>query len=482
MDTPPVTVRVIDVSAKVKIAHPGLFTELPKSYKHYFYSCQFIIFVDNSQLLHQKRDRSMLLEFSVENFRSFKRKQTLSMISSSDKFARESNTFSIPNENATRVNASTIIYGANASGKSNLMKAMAFVETFVWTSATKTQEGSKIPVAPFKLDPVTAVKPSSFEVTFIEGETRYIYSISVDKDRVHFESLAAFPKGRRQLWYLREYNYETGNITWKMGPELKGERERIKGFVRENSLYLSHAAQNNHPQLTPVFKWFSERFANLIFPEISKNWTAEMCGKDPEFCKLILDFLAAADAGIDHIVTEEVKFDENILDILSDTAKNEILKDIANSTITRVKTVHKGIDNLDVLFDLDDESDGTQRLFQVAGPCLDVMRKGMTLYIDELDRSLHAKLTRHIISMFHNNELNSHHAQLICTSHDVSLLDQQTLFRRDQIWFVEKDRDGSSVLYPLSEFSPRKDESLQKGYLLGRYGAIPFIDEGSIKK
>ncbi len=422
----------------------------------------------------------MLIEFSLENFRSFKSKQIFSMLASSDSIFEEKNTFLAPGLNKFRLNKSSIIYGANASGKSNLIKAMRFLEAFVCGSATILSENDQIDVVPFKLDREYVNRPSTFEVMFIKDEVRYHFGLTVDKVRVHEEWLAAYPKGRRQIWYERFYDKETDSTSWIFGPELKGEKERIKGFVRNNSLYISHAAQNNHPQLTKVWKWFRETFACLVSPDAVQTWTANMCNKNEEFCRSVINFLKVADAGILDISIEEMPIDEDFFSMLSDEVKAKLFQKSKDVKMQKVSTIHSDVEGNKITFDIDEESDGTKRLFNVSGPLLDVLQKGMIIYIDELDRSMHPKLTRHIVSLFHNVNVNAKMAQLVCTSHDVSLLDQKELFRRDQIWFVKKESDGSSKLYSLSQFGVRKDESLQKGYLAGRYSAIPVIEEGEL--
>ena len=141
--------------------------------------------------------------------------------------------------------------------------------------------------------------------------------------------------------------------------------------------------------------------------------------------------------------------------------------------------MHKALDGREVLLSINDESGGTQQLFSLAGPLLDVLRRGLVLVIDELDTSLHPLLMRKLVQMFHDPAINSNNAQLIFSTHDTTILDSE-IFRRDQIWFVEKDRTLQTRLYPLTDFSPRKDENFGRGYLQGRYGALAFIGEWRI--
>jgi AAA15 family ATPase/GTPase len=430
----------------------------------------------------------MLVEFSVENYRSIQEKQTLSMVAAEDETMLDSNTFPVPNNDDLRLVTSAAIYGPNASGKSNLLKAIQVLKNLVINSASRMQIGDKLPVEPFRLNSETAKKPSSFEVIFIHEKIRYEYGVSLNRERVFEEWLIAYPNEVQQNWFSREYlpddpKFEPNEgYKWSFGKGLKGEKKRIQRFVRSNSLFISHAAQNNHPQLTEVFDFFEDEINMIPLTErplvTEYNSSIRICEKDNKFHEQIVNLLIEADTGISNIRFERESIDDNIQLLVQDFLKEfEDIKDANTLEIDFMKviTIHKMNDsNSEIELAIDDESAGTKRLFYIVGYLLWVLEYGKVLIIDEIDRSLHPVLSKALIKMFNNPEINKNNAQLIFTTHDTTLLDGE-IFRPDQIWFTEKD-NSMTKLYSLFDFRPREHESLQKGYLLGRYGAIPFIN------
>ena len=436
----------------------------------------------------------MLVEFSVENYRSIKERQTLSMVASTDKTMLESNSFAMPNSKKMRLLTSAAIYGANASGKSNLVQAIQILRSIVLNSASRMQVGDRFSIQPFLFDEESARKPTCFEVIFIHDNIRYEYGVSLDQNRVYEEWLLAYPKGRAQTWFSREYNPENPELKeeangyeWSF-PSLKGEKKRIQQLVRPNSLFLSHAAQNNHPQLTAIFHWFGDRLKVINTKVALRDYTASIYNQRPDFKKYILHLMFPADSGIDDIRVKAKPLSDrlqNAIDVFPDLLSevgvavqsdfpDKMLQLVENSKTHDIVTVHKQKNDKLIELKLEEESEGTQRLFELAGPWLEVLMEGKILFVDELDRSMHPILARELVKMFNNPESNPKNAQLIFTTHDTTLLDSE-LFRPDQVWFTEKDK-SQTQLYSLLEFRPRKDESLQRGYLLGRYGAIPFIN------
>ena len=433
----------------------------------------------------------MLVEFSVENYRSIQEKQTLSMVAADNKTMLDSNTFSVPDNDDLRLVTSAAIYGPNASGKSNLLKAIQVLKNLVINSASRMQIGDKLPVEPFRLNSESAKKPSSFEVIFIHNDIRYEYGVSLNRERVFEEWLIAYPNEIQENWFAREYlpdnpKFEPNEgYKWSFGKGLKGEKRRIQKFVRSNSLFISHAAQNNHPQLTEVFDFFQDEINIPIHNHANIEFTLSRFDEDDNFPFLVAKLLSEADIDISGIKIDKKPMPEGINSFYKDFLKQKIEQhERADITIDEINkldiiTIHKMNDSdQEVEFDIDDESDGTQRLFEIAGLWLYVLEYGEVILIDELDRSLHPVLSKALIKMFNNPEINKNNAQLIFTTHDTTLLDGE-IFRPDQIWFTEKD-NSMTKLYSLFDFRPRENESLQKGYLLGRYGAIPFINGLSI--
>ena len=427
----------------------------------------------------------MLIEFQIENFRSFKGKQTLSMVANNAKDLID-NAIAPIGLNKPKLLRSAVIYGANASGKTNLIKALQFAERMIVTSFDRSERPKKlkalIPTQPFKLDEVTRRLPSSFEFQFIQNNIRYSYGFSVDEIRVQSEWLIAYPKGNAQLWFERKWNEAENKAVWKFGTHLKGEKSLLSEATDSHILFLSVGAKAKHGQLAEVYKWFYEK---LWFMDIDDDITPDTLEglADPAFQKALLKLLISADLGIVGIKYE--KHSRNMNDFGASEVPEklkrhiEVLNDISNDQNSELHEIeisleHTANNNEQVAFKLTEESVGTLRFLAVVGTWLQSLRAGRIVIADELDASLHPILVRKLIEMFHDTDINTGNAQLIFNTHDTTLLDL-TLFRRDQIWFVEKEKYGESHLYPLSDFSPRKDESLHKGYLQGRYGAIPFV-------
>ena len=430
----------------------------------------------------------MLVEFSVENYRSIQEKQTLSMVAADNETMLDSNTFCMPNNDDLRLVTSAVIYGPNASGKSNLIKAIFTLRQIIVNSATRIKPGDKLPIEPFRLNSESSKQPTIFEVIFIHQGTRYEYGLSATQDKIHEEWLIAYPNEQQQNWFDRKkhivdntqlQDYE--NYEWSFGKGIKGGNRKIRTFTRYNSLFLSHAAQNDHPQLTEIYQYFREQINMLAINVNAKGFTFKKCQEDQTFRDKVVKLLNESDIGISNIRPELINMPEEVMQILKIVMTKaidnpEIGSVMDDEKLPRIVTIHKMNDSDHETYELnmDEESDGTQRLFEMSGPWLDVLEKGEILIVDELDRSLHPVLSKALIKMFNNPEINKNNAQLIFTTHDTTLLDDE-IFRPDQIWFTEKD-NSMTKLYPLLDFRPREDESLQQGYLLGRYGAIPFIN------
>lgn len=427
----------------------------------------------------------MLIEFKVTNFRSVHTTQTLSMVGSTDNALKEQNTFASGLPSLPTLLRSAVIYGPNAAGKSNILRAMQFMRDTVLRSQSR-QEGDNINVAPFLLHSKDSEAPSEFEVTFIQDNVRYQYGFAVNKTRVTNEWLLAYPKGKTQRWFERKYNPQKDSDDWApfsshfaSEPKL---RDTCKAATRKNALFLSTAIQLNYEPLKPIFNWFKQRLVFIPAGGIMPFVSLELCESNEDRNRLV-KFMKSADVLNEFSDLELIKIPFSPTPAPFDAPKE--IKDIIeainilprDTEVADIKFLHKMIDcNETVSFGLADESNGTQNLFAFAGPLLNALAKGHILFVDELDSSLHPHLVRFIIGLIQNPAINTNNAQLVFTTHDTSVLDTG-IFRRDQVWFVEKDNERASILYPLSDFSPRKDEALEKGYLKGRYGALPFIGE-----
>lgn len=424
----------------------------------------------------------MLVEFSVENYLSFLKKQTLSLVASEDEVMLDS-TFAMPGSSDMRLVKSAVIFGANASGKSNLLQAISTLKKIVVTSASRMQQGDKFDdLQPFRLNSQSQKQPTSFEIIFFQNQIRYEYGVVLDRNRVYEEWLIAFPEEEEQNWFDRKYNRDNpeanNGYEWYFDEKLHGENEIIKKFVRPNSLFLSHAAQNNHPQLTEVFLWFKDKLNDIDYDD---EYTVARMSEDFNFRDRVAKMLKQADIGISGIKIEEVSIPEELESFVTrikQTIANSLGDKEINEAIFQalsLKFTHQMNDSEgEIHFSIEEESEGTRRFFQLAGPWIDILDEGEVLIIDELDRSLHPVLLRNLVQMFNNPEINRNNAQLIFATHDSTLIDDE-IFRLDQIWFLEKDEASTSQLYSFLKFEPREYETWQTGYLLGRYGAVPFV-------
>lgn len=415
----------------------------------------------------------MLIEFAVTNYRSIKDESRLSLVAGSGNEHRETNVLRSALASSGRppeVLRSAAIFGANAAGKSNLLRAMHTMKDIVSNSSRNID--APLPVEPFAFDQQTRTQPTTFEVTCVVDGTRYQYGFSATREAVHDEWLLAWPRGRTQLWFGR-HRATASAESFKFGDKLSGDREVWRRATRSNALFLSTAASLNSVQLRPIWNWFSSTL-QVVVEGWRPTFTLDYCKNGR--ASAVVEFLNAADLAIDEIhVTEEKFSPESLPDDLPPSLREEITRDLADSPILNAGLSHVPENGQAAEFDLDEESRGTQKMLALAGPWLDILDKGGIIVIDELHNSLHPDLVRFLIQRFHGSPGNQGTAQLIFSTHDTSVLNQE-VFRRDQIWFCERDRNLATSLVPLSDFKPRKElENLERAYLSGRYGAVPYI-------
>lgn len=423
----------------------------------------------------------MLIQFSVRNFRTFKEKATLSLIANHDKETRETENISDNNIFNLRILKSAVIYGANASGKSKFIEALMFMKRFAINSSKESQKGEEIDVEPFKLNSESEKQPSEFEVIFLYKKEMFRYGFEVDKDQVVSEWLYHKPKTKEvELFYRDFQKFETHSRNFQKGATLVRE-----DLIRNNALLLSVAAQFNDATCESIIEWFKNlKTISGLKEEGYQGYTMAKT-KDPEHKQKILELLKAADLGIQDIELE--MFDitklpkdmpKELVDMIlkrSKEDKTEFFSDIL-TTHKKFDNSKKHIGNTNFSLD-DDESFGTRKFFALTGPILDAIENGYTIVVDELDSKLHPNLVCKIVSLFNSQKLNPKNAQLISNTHDTNLL-SSGLFRRDQIWFTEKDKYGEAKLYSLADFKSdtvRKNEAFEDNYIRGKYGAVPFL-------
>ena len=404
----------------------------------------------------------MLVQFEVNNFASIKDTVTFGLN------AGKKDTHSFP---ARKYNLlqSVVLYGANASGKSNLLKAMNMMASLVLNKNKVSSSVDSLEHQPFLLNSETETASTSFEMIFIIDEIIYRYGFEYDSKTVYAEWLFADEKGTEAKLFYRDVD-----DGFYVNPTKFKEGKGLEDRTLENHLFLWKCNSENGRISKNIIKWFFQ--LNMIDGLANDNVTATNKLHNKSFKKNILDLIKIADLGILDIDTKE---DDSIL-----PEKYKELFEKYDINTKETITIHKKFDKDnnsigEVEFYLEKhESLGTKKFFAISAPILDTLENGKVLIIDELDASLHPLLTMHLIKMFHNKELNKKNAQLIFATHDTNLL-HDDLLCRDQVWFAEKDKYGATDIYSLLEYKTktRKDSNKEKLYLQGRYGAIPYIGE-----
>ncbi len=426
----------------------------------------------------------MLVSFSVTNFRSFKNESTLNLAANNDNTLRDSHVFTPALANGVEsfdLLSSAAIYGPNAGGKSNFFNAFLVMERIVMERVVQNSnknDESLDDIIPFLLSDETDEAPSTFEVVIVIDEVRYQYGFSATQERIHAEWLFAFPHGKIQTLFERDYNKKTGEYVYDRDSALKGQKKVWREITNPKALFLSTAVYRNSKQLKPVYDWFMKKMHFISAQSIPNDFSMEYCEEHGR--EKIINFLKTADFAIEDIKIKQEEFSpEQLPKTMPEPLANFIAGEMKGRKQFDAETIHKTEGGKSVNFHLSIESDGTQRMFALAAPFLYAIEKGHILMVDELNQRLHPHLMQYLIKVFNNPKTNPNNAQLIFTTHDVSLL-KHDIFRRDQIWFCERERNQSSTLFPLSDFKlPEGHEDFEAYYMSGRYGALPIIGDFS---
>ena len=418
----------------------------------------------------------MLIDFSVSNFRSIRDEATLNLVADKGSELRDTNVALPATVDGVRpiptVRAAAI-YGANGAGKTNLLRALGAMEEIVLGSARGLDE---LPVAPFRFDEATREKPTKLQATIMGSDgVRYRFGFKATKGAVLEEWLYAWPRGRVQKWYVRRGD------AFDFGERLAGDREVWGRATRLDALFLSTAISLNSLQLRPVFDWFARHLHVGGVGGWSPTFTTECC--DDKRKEQVIRLLHSADVAIsDLTVTKEDFKPAMIPEDMPASLRQTLREDLKGSEVARVRLTHETSTGVKGELELEEESDGTQKVFALAGPWIDALTNGYVVVLDELHDNLHPNLVRFLVDCFHDSRLNRKCAQLVFSTHETAILNQDT-FRRDQVWFCERDETLATSLYPLSDFRPRSGVvNLERAYLAGRFGAIPFtgIDASAI--
>lgn len=411
----------------------------------------------------------MLIEFSVMNFLSFKEKVTLSLEKESGN-ENEENTFVFNNEELLKT---AVIYGANASGKSNLIKAFTTAILMVRNSNMIPIGGKWDILKPFLFSEDTKNGPSEFEFIFITNKIKYRYFFSADVNKIYNESLDAYYSQKPTNIFTRKNTAEYSFINSD-----KKTLESIASKNTENKLFLSTATTWNYEKTKDAFLWFLNSIDTYgSFDSMLDQDLINYSNNDEDLKEFTLKLLKESDIFIKDLrVNYEEKDVENSSFIINNQKQGALKTKSVKIAMDHEITDSQDEKNIYTL-DFEDESSGTKILFALAPILKRAFEKTKIIIVDELEKSLHPTLVKYIIKLFNNEKLNTKNSQLLFTTHAISLLSLD-LFRRDQIWFTEKNSlTGNSDLYPLDSFSVRKEENIEKGYINGRYGAIPFIKD-----
>lgn len=422
----------------------------------------------------------MLLQFSVENFRSYKELSVFSMEASSDKELLSN----IVDDGEDKLLKVATIFGANASGKSNLFLAITSAILNIRLS-NQMQVGQPLyNISPFLFDESMHNKPSKFEFVFKNNGTKYIYGFSATYKEIFEEYLYAYKSNRPTTIFERDERKEKDVYRFTL-PSIKKELEPLTSKNTKNKLFLATATEWNSKETKEAFDFFATKintyssdFESLL-PQVGPLLDD---GKNESIKHFIKNLLKAADINIDDYIFEAKEQSlEEFLSSIPPQLRGAVLASMNPATKNiayTINTVHF-VDGKTYSMNISEESEGTRNVFGIAPLFKRAFEStGEIICIDEFDKSLHPELVQYLIDLFNDKTINKCNAQLIISTHSTSLLSQEHL-RRDQFYFIDKNQEtGESELYSLDEFSPRKREDIRKAYLLGRYGAIPNINKG----
>lgn len=412
----------------------------------------------------------MILYFKVKNYSSINKPVTINFEASGISEHQDSNVITTPKVSLLK---SILFYGHNASGKSNLLSAIVNFRWLIVNSATELNANDDLDIEPFLLDKESEKAPSFFEMGFLIKNTRYRYGFEATKNTIVKE------------WLLESTRKKEYPVFLRIGQDFQIDNNRFKNSsglaerTRKNALFLSVCSQWNVVKAENILNWFSGMITvHGLRDELYRQSTLKCLDDEKEFDSVV-ELLKRADLGINNVETVDINFDD-LLGSAPEELRERVQKSLENRSSTAVMFIRdvfsKGVKVGTRPFFLDKhESEGTKKFFNLLGVFIDAIKKGRVIIIDEFDARLHTLLTKAIIQLFNSSKIESS-AQLILACHDTSLIDRRIL-RRDQVYFVEKNRFGETTVASLVEYKPRKEEAFEKNYLEGKYGAIPFITD-----
>ncbi len=444
----------------------------------------------------------MIVSFSVSNFRSFSSEETFTLVASNRLASHNTHTVSIPDSDQ-RVLRAGVLYGANGAGKSNLFKALRYVKSVAVNWRGKDRSTGR---EAFRLGG-TSDEPSTFDLQFIVSDKLYRFGFKADDQRITEEWLAKVSGGRETIIYERATNPE-GKVVVE-APGLKTEGDILNALVKvggpQNQSFLATvkatlAKEDYGEELSSVLRWF-ELDLKMIGPNSPFNGLGPYFARNPGCMEFANSFLQSVSTGVDHLQVKESEIgEEDLRNFLPEKMVPDVRADLREEkdgsvllrhqgggemlirktsegrcSVMTLQSAHKGLAGTDVEFELRDESDGTRRLLDLIPALYNLHTSDEVYFIDEIERSLHPNLVWAFLDFFLKS-CTGCRAQIIVTTHESTLLDQE-LLRRDEIWFAEKDRSSATRLYSLTDFRARNDSKISDHYLQGRFGAVPFLGD-----
>lgn len=425
----------------------------------------------------KKSKFQMIVEFTVGNFLSFNQKRTLSFVAEGISEMKK-NVFTL---NKHKLLRSAVIYGANSSGKSNLIKALERMQEVV-LSSVKLNDLDELDYSPFLLSVLSENAPTFFEIVFLDKDKKYRYGFEYNQKEIINE------------WLFEGKNSKNQKPLFLRTQDGIGMTERFEeGIGKESStnnnrLFISLVAQLGGNISKQILEWFKGyNVLSGVDHKDYKGYTTLMMLKKTTGCFESLSLFKNLKLGFNDLITNEIEFNPTDLPKeMSKNAKSKIIKELTGKKQVVLMASHNKFDKKGKIIDVvswdrdENESEGTNKIIDLSGPIFDTLNLGNLLIIDELDAKLHPLITINIVNLFNNPISNPNNAQLLFATHDTNLLSAE-LFRRDQIWFVEKDNLEQTDLYSLYSVNlpdgtkVRNDGNFEKNYIRGRYGAIPFI-------
>ena len=424
----------------------------------------------------------MILEFKIKNYLSFKEEVTFSFEATADKNLEEYYvTEVVP---GVRILKLGIVYGANASGKSNLISAFDFLSSFI--KKIRKDKDEKTGFIPFAFG-ATKDQPGSFELTFFVETRKYIYRVEMDELRIINESLYFYPGTQPAMVFNRLYDAENGISVIEYGSKIKitkAAKDEIQLKTLKNTSFFAASQQVNYsiPEVIKEVKsWFDDRFLDSIDPDNPiTNYTSRKLKGNDQLRNFALKFMNRAEFNITDVLFKKQAVPETIQKMfekseMPEEEKKKFLEEFAETTEFEHTVIDQGVESK---YELPEslQSAGTMRYYGLAAPYYKMLQNNAFLAIDEIESSMHALLVNHLIREFLMNGRESKYAQLLVTTHNISLLNEKDLLRKDAVWFTNKKENGATELYSMADFDIRKELSYYNAYKIGKFGAIPNLD------